>query len=58
MMVEGGPDDRTQNVPRYLRQVGDVIPPWWNGRAIAPEATSAGGFHGEKQKRVDTKRKQ
>ena len=58
MMAEGGPDDRMQNAPRYLRQVGNGIPPWKNGHTITSESTSADGHHREKQKRVGKMRKQ
>ena len=54
-MEEGEPGDRTQNVPQYLRRVGDGIPPQQNRHTIAPEATLAVGIHVEKQNRVVTK---
>ena len=58
MMAWGGPYDRTRNIPQYLWQVGDGIPPWRNGHMIAPKVTLAGGRHGYKQKRVGEKSRQ
>ena len=58
MMAEGGMDNRIRNVLRYLRQVGDGIPPRRNGNTITPDVKPDVGLHREKQKRVGKKRKQ
>ena len=50
MMAEGGMDNRIRNVLRYLRQVGDGIPPRRNGNTITPDVKPGVGLHREKQK--------